>query len=172
VISNAGAGGVSICDFLVDLKILTESGEEILLTRADLLYGYRAVDLPRGSVVLRGSLKLEYAEPIATEAALTAARTRRRDTQPLDQPSAGCIFKNPSPEKPAGAIIDRLGFKGMTVGGAQVSGVHANFIVNRGGASASDVLALIGEIRCRVKEQEHIDLELEIRVVGEESAYE
>lgn len=172
VISNAGAGGASICDFLVELEILTDRCEEILLKKADLHYGYRAVDLPPGSVVLRGTLRLSRGEPKVIEAALAAAKSRRRHTQPLDRPSAGCIFKNPSPEKPAGAIIDRLGFKGVTVGGAEVSRVHANFIVNGGGASAADVLSLIEMIRGRVKEQEHIELELEIRVVGEESAGE
>ncbi len=172
VVSNAGAGGASICDFLVELSILTDLGEEILLKRADLNYGYRCMDLPRKSVVLGGTLRLERGESEAIEAALENARSRRREKQPGDQASAGCIFKNPSPEDPAGAVIDRLGFKGMTVGGAEVSRVHANFIVNRGGASATDVLALIEKIRGHVKEREHIDLELEIRVVGEESAYD
>ncbi len=82
------------------------------------------------------------------------------------------MFKNPSTDNPAGAIIDRLGFKGRAVGDAQVSEVHANFIVNRGNARAADVLELIEIVRSTVKEKEHIELELEIRVLGEEASHD
>jgi UDP-N-acetylmuramate dehydrogenase len=85
----------------------------------------------------------------------------------LSRPSAGCIFKNPTADKPAGAVIDRLGLKGAAVGDAQVSEIHANFIINRGRATCADVLELVQKIREQVRAVEKIDLELEIRVIGE-----
>jgi UDP-N-acetylmuramate dehydrogenase len=107
----------------------------------------------------------------SVKAALSAAMERRRSTQPWKQPSAGCVFKNPSAYNPAGAIIDRLGLKGLRVGDATVSDVHANFIVNRGCAKAADVLALIDIIRGRVEDAHKIRLELEVRVIGDEATH-
>ena len=89
---------------------------------------------------------------------------RKRETQPLDLPSAGSIFKNP-PEGPAGQLIDRAGCKGMREGDAVVSPKHANFIVNEGKASATDVMRLIERVRERVKGQFGVELELEIGIV-------
>jgi len=125
--------------------------------------------IPRRSVVVEGTLRLQKRDRESIDADLVEARLLRRQ-QPSDKPSAGCVFKNPSPQNPAGAIIDRLGFKGMTVGGAQVSEVHANFIINLGQATADDVLKLIRRIQEQVKSEENIDLELEICVMGEDAA--
>jgi len=113
-------------------------------------------------------VQLPRGEAEAIESRLSVARERRKSNQPWGLASAGCVFKNPSGEKSAGEIVDRLGFKGMAVGDAQVSEVHANFIVNREKARAADVLELVERIRTRVREEEGIDLELEIRVLGEE----
>jgi UDP-N-acetylmuramate dehydrogenase len=166
VVMNAGAGGVSLGDRLRKLTILTEAGNEVILGRDDLRYGYRSLDLPQGSVVVEAVVRLDKSDIPLVELRVEEARSRRRSSQPLGKASAGCVFRNPSPERPAGAVIDRLGFKGTAVGGAQVSLVHANFIVNTGGAKASDVLALIEKIRERVKAAEDLDLELEIKVIG------
>ena len=166
VATNAGTAGISVADRLISLRLLTDRGEEMVLGREDLEYGYRRLTLPRDAVVVEGMVNLRRGDRDAIETAVEQARARRRGRQPSDRPSAGCVFKNPSPENPAGAIIDRLGFKGSTVGDAQVSPVHANFIVNLGNARARDVLELIETIRSAVKEKEHIDLELEIRVLG------
>lgn len=167
VATNAGAGGVNIGDFLIELKLLDESAEEFTLEKHEIHSGYRFMGLPPGAIVIQGTVRLLIGEKSSIEAGLAGARARRRQTQPWNVPSAGCVFKNPSPDNPAGAIIDRLGFKGVTAGGAQVSEVHANFIVNRGQATAADVLRLIEQIRLRVRHNENIDLELEIQVVGE-----
>jgi len=121
-------------------------------------------------VVARATLELTVGDLDTIQARLDAARARRKGKQPVDRPSAGCVFKNPSPTNPAGAIIDRLGCKGMAVGDAQVSEVHANFIINRGTARAKDVLQLIEQIRTIVMENERIALELEIRVIGRAGA--
>lgn len=172
VVTNAGSGGVCLAEFLEEVKLVTERGEHITASKADLEYGYRSMKLPPESVVVEATLRLSRGLPERIEEGLEKAKALRLSTQPYGQPSAGCVFKNPSTENPAGAIIDRLGFKGVTVGGAQVSPVHANFIVNLGGASASDVMNLIEMIRSRVKEMEQIDLELEIQVIGERTAHE
>jgi UDP-N-acetylmuramate dehydrogenase len=169
VMTNAGAGRVCTGDFLEKVRLLTLSGEELLMKRPDIRYGYRSMDFPGGTAVVEGTLRLPKGRADCIEADLQRARTRRRASQPYDRFSAGCVFKNPSRDRPAGAIIDRLGFKGMTVGEAEVSRVHANFIVNTGHASSSDVVELIERIRERVLEHEKIDLELEIRIVGEEA---
>jgi UDP-N-acetylmuramate dehydrogenase len=92
---------------------------------------------------------------------------RRRRTQPVGERSAGCIFKNP-PGDSAGRLIESAGLKGLTVGGAQVSPVHANFIVNTGGATAREILDLVARIKDRVKVLNGVELELEVSVVGKD----
>lgn len=92
----------------------------------------------------------------------------RKATQPLTEPNAGCVFKNPGP-RTAGQLVEAAGLKGEKVGGAQVSTKHANFIVNTGRASASDVLALIRLVQERVKKASGVELQLELKVVGEGS---
>jgi len=167
VITNAGAGGASTADFLVSVKLIDADGKEFALAKADLRYSYRSAEIPAGAVVAAGVIRLHRGDPKQIDARLVQARSLRRNTQPAAQPSAGCVFKNPAAESPAGAMIDRLGLKGASVGGAMVSEIHANFIVNRGNASAADVLRLIDLIRSRAKAEEGVDLELEIRVLGE-----
>jgi UDP-N-acetylmuramate dehydrogenase len=150
---------------------MTHTSETITLDKDALRFGYRSMLLPRGAIVLGGTIGLGRADLHVTEAELDKARVRRRSSQPWDRPCAGCIFKNPHPDNPAGALIDRFGFKGIQVGDARVSEIHANFIVNRGAATAADVLELIEKIRRRVRAEEGIELELEIRVMGEEAAH-
>jgi UDP-N-acetylmuramate dehydrogenase len=167
VAGNAGSGGVSIGGLLVSLKLLTRDGEEIELDPRALNFGYRSADLPAAAVVIQGTLRLGKGSPKLIETNLVDAKSRRRSTQPLQQPSAGCVFKNPVGAAPAGAIIDRLGFKGASVGGAQVSEMHANFIINKGDATAADILELMDMIRERVKKEEGVVLEPEIRIIDE-----
>ncbi len=169
VVTNAGAGQVSMSDQLVTIKLLSDRGEQITLNKLDFHSGYRSMEIPPQSVVVEGVLQLMRGRSQDIEARMAAARERRQNRQPSGVASAGCVFKNPSPEQPAGLIIDRLGFKGMSVGDAQVSDVHANFIVNRGKARAADVLELVETIKERVKEKEGLELDLEIRVIGEQT---
>jgi UDP-N-acetylmuramate dehydrogenase len=169
VVTNAGAGEVSMSDSLVTIKLLSDRGEPITVSKQNFQSGYRLMEIPLRSVVVEGVLQLTRGESQVIEARIAAARERRQNRQPSGLASAGCVFKNPSPEQPAGLIIDRLGFKGMSVGDAQVSDVHANFIVNRGKARAADVLELVETIRTRVREKEGLELDLEIRVIGEQS---
>lgn len=169
VVTNAGARDACMGLFLDRVRLLTEAGEEVFLDRDQLGYSYRYMKIPQGSAVVEGTLRLRRGDRKSIDSDLAEARMLRR-RQPWDKPSAGCVFKNPGPENPAGAIIERLGCKGLTIGGAQVSEMHANFIINLGQATAEDVLNLIRKIRERVKSEENIDLELEICVVGEEAA--
>ncbi len=171
VVSNAGARGVWIGDLLSEITIVTPAAAEQRLARENFSCSYRSIDLPASAVVTAAGLRLVRDDPDAVEASMEAARKHRWETQPMGFPSAGCVFKNPAPDNPAGAIIDRLGFKGRSVGGARVSDAHANFIVNAGGASAGDVLALIEEIREAVRAAEGVDLELEIRIAPEGPAH-
>ncbi|MEW6531506.1 MAG: UDP-N-acetylmuramate dehydrogenase [Thermodesulfobacteriota bacterium] len=172
VITNAGAGGSCIGDLLVQVKLLNLAGIEINLGADDLDYQYRRVSLPEVAAVLEGTVRLRRGNPDVIHQQIEEARTRRRATQPINRPSAGCVFKNPLPDKPAGMLIDCLGFKGASVGDAQVSELHANFIINRGRATAAQVLELIERIRSRVKTEEGIELELEVSVVGVEPSHD
>ncbi len=167
IVTNAGAGGLCLGDLLSEIRLLSRGGQEMILEKERLDYGYRSMTIPDGAVVVEGTVHLTRGKPRAIEAALEKARTKRRSSQPLGVASAGCVFKNPDPDNPAGALIDRLGFKGVSVGAAQVSDVHANFIINRGDASALQVLELIERMRSKVKSEYGFDLDLEIRIIGD-----
>jgi UDP-N-acetylmuramate--alanine ligase len=108
--------------------------------------------------------------PAEIEKLLDASASKRKASQPIAA-SAGCIFKNPSKEWPAGKLVESLGLKNARVGAARVSEVHGNFIVNDGGASAAEVLALIEQIKAAAWEQRQIRMETEVQVVGDVSAF-
>ena len=167
VVTNAGAAGACMGDLLVQVELMGPEGDCLTLERQDLRYGYRNMKIPDGFVVTAGTVELTQADPADLKTELERIRQWRRASQPLGRHSAGCIFKNPRPDKPAGLLIERQGLKGTVVGDAQVSEVHSNFIINRGSASAAEILELIELIRRRVREEEGLDLELEVRVVGE-----
>jgi UDP-N-acetylmuramate dehydrogenase len=115
-------------------------------------------------VVTDATLELGRGDPATIRLRVEEILESRRRTQPLDLPSAGSVFKNP-PGHAAGRLIEEAGLKGATVGGAMVSPVHANFIVNAGGATAADVMALVEAVRSTVRERTGIMLETEIRIV-------
>ncbi|HKV46124.1 MAG TPA: UDP-N-acetylenolpyruvoylglucosamine reductase, partial [bacterium] len=117
-------------------------------------------------IVLEVDLTLLPADPGECLARLDAWLQTRSDTQPLGPPSSGCVFRNPEGDH-AGRLIDASGAKGLRVGGAVVSDRHANYILNAGGALAAEVLALIEQVRARVRERSGIDLRPEIKLVGE-----
>lgn len=170
--TNAGAGGIAVAELLESIALVDRVGREILIRKEDLNYAYRTMCLPEGSVAIQGIIRLVRADQGFIAEKLETARSLRRKNQPTDRPSAGCVFKNPFPDVPAGALIDRLGFKGIKTGGAQVSEVHANFIINTGNATAEDVLGLIETIRNEALRKEHVNLELELCVIGEGTTHE
>ncbi|MDR0350775.1 MAG: UDP-N-acetylenolpyruvoylglucosamine reductase, partial [Coriobacteriales bacterium] len=132
---------------------------------ADLPWSYRHSGLPVGEIILEGRLKVAKGDLGRIRAKMEASLKRRRRTQPLTVPSAGSVFRNP-PGLSAGELIDSLGLKGYAVGGARVSELHANFIVNDKAATAADVVAIIMHIRKRVKEEYGHELQPEIRFIG------
>ncbi|MBN1826032.1 MAG: UDP-N-acetylmuramate dehydrogenase [Candidatus Eisenbacteria bacterium] len=167
IATNAGAFGTSLGERTVEARVLDRRAVTRSIPREELRFGYRRSELPGGAVVVAATFHLEKDDPKAVEERIRANREVRARTQPLDRPSAGCVFRNPSPDRSAGKLIDEAGCKGMRVGGAVVSPVHANWIVNDGGATARDVLALLDEVRRIVRERSGVLLEPEIRVVGE-----
>jgi UDP-N-acetylmuramate dehydrogenase len=128
-------------------------------------YFYRHTTLARDAVVGEATLAFERGEPEAVRAKLQSRLVRRKATQPLQFPNAGSCFRNPPGDK-AGRLIEEAGAKGWTVGGAQVSDLHANFIVNRSGATAADVAALLARVRRAVYEGSGVELDLDVHFVG------
>lgn len=163
---NAGAYGGQLSDALVDARVLL-GGAVRTLTREEMQMGYRTTrPLREGGVVLAARFALERGDGEAILARMRELNARRREKQPLSYPSAGSVFKRPEGHF-AGALIERAGLKGASVGGAQVSPKHAGFIVNTGGATAADVLELIAQVQREVLRAFGVRLETEVRVVGE-----
>ena len=163
---NAGAMGIETFDQVVRMTFLDEDGVVRERSRDEIEAFYRNVPELRRNFALQAVFagQKDSAENIRQR--WDESRRKRRESQPIAA-SAGCIFKNPG-EVPAGMLVDQLGMKGSGDGSAEVSLEHGNFIVNRGGAKASDVLALIERIRREAKRQRNVDLETEVKVIGEE----
>jgi UDP-N-acetylmuramate dehydrogenase len=163
---NAGAHDAELGDVIarVDLFRMLD-GERVAIGVDEAGFSYRASALPDDAVVLAATLQLHDREPGAIRTGMEDARTWRRRTQPLAEPNCGSVFTNP-PGAHAAALIDAAGLKGARVGGAAVSGKHANFIVADPGASAADVVALIALMQERVAAGSGVRLEPEVRFVG------
>ena len=163
---NAGAHGGDIFGHLVSLEILGADG---LLTRGikTLNYGYRHLQLDHDEIIIAANFQLAAGSREAISTAMDASLQKRRETQPVRFPNAGSFFRNP-PGQAAWRLIDEAGLRGMTVGGAQVSEVHTNFLVNRGGAKAADFLRLAAIVKEKVFAASGIQLEEEVRITGED----
>ena len=168
---NAGIGSREMKDVVREIEVMSPTGaKRSHLPRAKLHFVYRGLrGLAPGSVLLSTLLAVEPAKRSEVEACVKALLARRAATQPLDVPSCGSVFKNP-PHRFAGQLIEAAGLKGERFGGACISPVHANFIVNEGGATAADVLALIGKARAVVRTRTGILLEREVKVWGRDEA--
>jgi len=163
---NAGAMHAWMFEVVGSVRVMNLEGQVRDYQRSEIEAGYRSVPLFRNHIALGAVLVGKMGEPSEIEAKLKQNSRKRWDSQPA-APSAGCTFKNTA-NIPAGQLIDELGLKDRKVGGARVSPVHANFIVNDGGATASDILALVSQIQETARQQRGIELELEIQVVGED----
>ena len=162
-IMNAGAYGGEFCDVCVALTCVDEAGRIVTVKREDAEWGYRHSMMDdAGLVVLAATLQLAYGDPCAIQARMDDLAARRREKQPLDMPSAGSTFKRPEGYF-AGKLIQDSGLQGYSVGGAQVSTKHAGFVVNTGGATASDVWGLIQDVQREVNRQFGVFLEPEVR---------
>jgi UDP-N-acetylmuramate dehydrogenase len=165
VVMNAGTRLGEMSSAVKAVRIVTSAGRVMDCPAADITFTYRRARLPRGIVVgVWVQLKAGVREAIGR--IVKDYLTYRKDTQPLTMPSAGCVFKNP-PKDSAGRLIETAGLKGARVGDAQVSEKHANFIVNRGHASAADVVALMTKVRREVARRTGTTLELELKIVGQ-----
>jgi UDP-N-acetylmuramate dehydrogenase len=166
VAMNAGCLGAEICSVVRRVRLVTAEGEEGWIEAAQMGFGYRASRLQRGEeVCAEVEVELEPGDPARLMQTLRTENRRRHETQPYTLPSAGSVFKNP-PGHFAGRLIEQAGLKGLRIGAAEVSPVHANFIVNTGGASAEDIVRLMAEVRGRVLEAHGVRLEPEIQLWG------
>ena len=168
VYMNAGAYGGQIADCLVRATLLDAAGEPRVVPASELALGYRSSALMDGDwTLLSADFALVPAPPEEIRAEMERNMQARREKQPLEYPSCGSTFKRP-PGQYAGALIERCGLKGCTVGGAQVSEMHAGFVVNRGDATSADVRALIAHIQRVVAEKTGVLLECEVRIIDNE----
>lgn len=167
IVMNAGAYGAEIGSLVRDVSILTPSGEEKTLPGQDISFGYRTSTLLDGNFwLLASTIKLEPGKDSKDlEANISALLAKRRQTQPLEFPNAGSVFRNP-PGNSAGRLIEQAGWKGFRLGDAQVSEKHANFIVNRGKAKAEEIICLIGKIQEDIYQKYGVELQTEIRIIG------
>ena len=164
---NAGAYGGEMKDIIKSVKVLDTQGEVRVLPKEELKMGYRtSIVKEKGYTVLSVELELSKGNREEIRNTMEDLKERRTSKQPLEMPSAGSTFKRPEGYF-AGKLIMDSGLRGFSVGGAQVSEKHCGFVVNKGGATAMDVLNLIREVQRRVKEQFGVDLETEVRFLGE-----
>lgn len=159
---NAGTPAGEICAAVESVEAIGPDGRRRTLARGEFEYGYRFSSL-RDWIVIEATLALTPDAPEAIQKRIDAALAKRGE-QPIGQRSSGCMFKNP-PGAPAGRLIDEAGLKGLRIGGARVSELHANFMINDGKATAEDIEKLIELVREGVGRKHGINLDLEIRLI-------
>ena len=165
VTMNAGAYEGEMAQVISSVTCLTRTGEVETVPAADCGFSYRRSAFSGGTrLILRAEFSLSQGDPEEIRAKMEDLARRRKEKQPLEYPSAGSMFKRPVGHF-AAALIDQCGLKGLTVGGAQVSEKHAGFVINRGGATCADVLALVEQVKERVLQQTGVELEMEVRVL-------
>ncbi len=162
---NGGAYGREVKDILVDCDVVLRNGERVTLPLDALGYTYRHSELPAGAVVISATFRGHPEAPEVVQAEMDRIAESREASQPLRTKTGGSTFKNPEGHK-AWQLVDAAGCRGLTVGGAQVSEKHTNFLINTGDATSADIEALGEEVRRRVKENSGVELEWEIQRVG------
>ena len=165
---NAGDRRVWISQWVTGVDLVLADGSSKKVNKAALKYGYRSSKIPTGSVVTAGHFLFERGDADEARLAIENHIGHRKETQPLNLPSGGSVFRNPD-HFAAGELIERAGLKGVRLQDAQISDLHANFIVNLGQASASDVIALMRMAKQKVAEETGVKLEEELRIVGDEA---
>ncbi len=167
IFMNAGAYGGELKNVIRSVRYMDENGDVFDVRGQDCEFGYRTSVFTKGlKYIISAEIELEKGNEKDIRAAMADYNKRRSDKQPLAFPSAGSVFKRPEGHF-AGALIEAAGLKGYRIGGAEVSELHAGFIVNRSGATASDVLSLIEYIKKTVMDKSGVMLEPEIRLIGE-----
>jgi UDP-N-acetylmuramate dehydrogenase len=177
---NAGCYGIYTADVFVEAQAVKRSGELVTLTKDDMGFAYRSTELPDGMVITSVLLEGPSGDPAALEVKMLDALEKRVQSQPVKEKSCGSTFRNPAGFSSTGEaddvhdlkawkVINDAGMRGATVGGAQMSEMHSNFMINKGGATAADLENLGEEVRKKVFENCGIQLEWEIMRVGERS---
>lgn len=168
MVMNAGAYGGEIKDIIIHSTVLTNEGERIVLTKDELELSYRkSVIAKKGYFVLSSLFQLSEGNQQEIDDMIADLTYKRESKQPLEYPSAGSVFKRP-PGYFAGKLIQDSGLQGKGVGGAEVSTKHAGFIINKGDATATDYIETIKMVQREVKKQFDVDLELEVKIVGDD----
>jgi len=167
VVMNAGAWGYEIGNLLDSVTLLDNHGEVFTEQGKNLGFTYRGWGVEPNTVVLYATIILTIGSKEEIKAACRRYQELRKKKQPLTEPSAGSFFKNP-PKMSAGSLIDQAGLKGHSIGGAKISGKHANFIINTGNASATDILDLMRLVQDTVYKRFGVRLEPEVRILGDE----
>ncbi|WP_026692120.1 UDP-N-acetylmuramate dehydrogenase [Peribacillus kribbensis] len=167
VYMNAGAHGSDISRILVKARVLFDDGEIKWLTNEEMEFSYRTsvLQTKRPGIVIEAVFRLEEGDKEKIVQEIKGNKNYRKDTQPYNLPCAGSIFRNPLP-KYAGQLIQEAGLKGHSIGGAKISEMHGNFIVNAGGASSEDVLALIQHVKDTIFEKYGVRMETEVEIIG------
>ncbi|MCP5087378.1 MAG: UDP-N-acetylmuramate dehydrogenase [Rhodobacteraceae bacterium] len=174
---NAGCYGMYTADVFVEAEAITREGERVTLSKADMGFAYRSTELPEGLVITSVLLQGTAGDPQAIEAKMADALAKREATQPVKERSCGSTFRNPAGFSSTGRdddvhdlkawkVIDDAGMRGARLGGAEMSEMHSNFLVNKGGASAADLENLGEEVRKKVFKNSGIELQWEIMRVG------
>jgi len=176
IFGNAHFGGRLIGELVTAVRLVSRDGRTWDVPAAQMAFGYDRSRLrDTGEILLSAVFRVSSGDPASLRAAARASLAFRKRTQPLDTPSAGCIFQNPDPgrdtvpegiPRSAGALVDRAGLKGASVGGAKVSPTHGNFIVNDGRATAADIKQLIDQCRNAVRERFGVELREEVGYLG------
>ena len=177
IFGNAHFGGRLIGDLVTEVRLARTDGSTVDAAASEMGFAYDRSRLQdTGEVLLCATFRVSPGDPAALRATARESLAYRKRTQPLESPSAGCIFQNPAPGRDtvpegipwsAGALVDRAGLKGLTMGGARVSATHGNFIVNDGSATATDIHRLIQQCRTAVRDRFGVDLREEIVYLGD-----
>lgn len=162
---NAGAYGGEMKDIVKSARCLNERGEIVTVPAEEMKLRYRGSVFSENEwCILSVTMKLSLGDKTAIKARMDELMQRRRDKQPLEYPSCGSTFKRPEGYF-AAALIEECGLKGCSIGGAQVSEKHSGFVINKGGATFENVIALVEHIKCVVREQKGVELECEMLIV-------
>ncbi len=167
VMMNAGAYGGEMKDVLKEVTVLTEDGECLTLQNEELELGYRtSIVAKKGYIVLEAFIQLEQGDKDKIKERMNELKLQRTTKQPLEYPSAGSTFKRPEGYF-AGKLIQDAGLRGFQVGGAQVSEKHCGFVINKGGATAADIMELVSKVQEKIQAEFGVQLEMEIKRLGE-----
>lgn len=164
---NAGSFGTEIKDVVVSVTVMNMDGEIMILEKEGLKFSHRNSNIPEDTIILSANIVLKKNSPENVSERVREVLKKKKYTQPIGELSAGCVFKNPEGDY-AGRLIDAAGCKGIKIGDLEVSTVHANYFINRGGATCKDFIELMETVKVRVKEFSGITLEPEIKIIGKD----